>query len=399
MPGTDTTSGPRRVAFVPGTDAPRRVSRLAPALVGHHPSGVCPRQGNRPAALRGGRDRGLARRRRVEPVAHHAGSRRCDRARERRARRRAPAGDDARGGVWVGWDGGIETPRAGRRPRDQLRPVSPDAGARSTPTTTASPTARSGRCCTGSSSSRPSTAPAGMPTAPSTRISQPPTTPSVAGYRGCTTTTCCCSRGCSAGAVSTGRIGFFLHVPFPPPEVFARLPWRDSCSRACSGRTSSRSTRPGTATTSSVRAGSSSTGPSPRHRRFSSPTGALSERPPTRSRSMLPISPTGRARPGVDRALAGLQKQFADRRLLLGVDRLDYTKGIPERLRAIELLLELRPDLRREITFVQVAVPSRGEIREYRELARRRRAARRPDQRPLHRAGPRRCRCTTCTAA
>ena len=72
--------------------------------------------------------------------------------------------------------------------------------------------------------------------------------------------------------------------------------------------------------------------------------------------------------PGVDRALAGLRKQFADRRLLLGVDRLDYTKGIPERLRAIELLLELRPDLRREITFVQVAVPSRGEIREYREL-------------------------------
>ena len=72
--------------------------------------------------------------------------------------------------------------------------------------------------------------------------------------------------------------------------------------------------------------------------------------------------------PGVNRALAGLRKQFADRRLLLGVDRLDYTKGIPERLRAIELLLELRPDLRREITFVQVAVPSRGEIREYREL-------------------------------
>ncbi len=54
--------------------------------------------------------------------------------------------------------------------------------------------------------------------------------------------------------------------------------------------------------------------------------------------------------------------------MLLGVDRLDYTKGIPERLRAIELLLELRPELRGGIVFVQVAVPSRGEIREYREL-------------------------------
>ena len=76
----------------------------------------------------------------------------------------------------------------------------------------------------------------------------------------------------------------------------------------------------------------------------------------------------GRAQPAVERALSGLRAQFAGRRLLLGVDRLDYTKGIPERLRAIELLLELRPELRREITFVQVAVPSRGEIREYREL-------------------------------
>jgi trehalose-6-phosphate synthase len=73
-------------------------------------------------------------------------------------------------------------------------------------------------------------------------------------------------------------------------------------------------------------------------------------------------------RPAVGRALHGLQEQFRGRRLLLGVDRLDYTKGIPERLRAIELLFELRPELRREITFVQVAVPSRGEIREYREL-------------------------------
>jgi len=54
--------------------------------------------------------------------------------------------------------------------------------------------------------------------------------------------------------------------------------------------------------------------------------------------------------------------------VLLGVDRLDYTKGILERLRAIELLLELRPSLRRELAFVQVAVPSRGEVREYREL-------------------------------
>ena len=162
------------------------------------------------------------------------------------------------------------------------------------------------------------------------------------------------------------------------------------CWRACWAPTSSRSTRRATATTSCARACSASTGSRSRGRRFASATAAGCEPPPTRSRSMRPISRDRAHRPAVDRALAGLRKQFAGRRLLLGVDRLDYTKGIPERLRAIELLLELRPDLRREITFVQVAVPSRGEIREYRELRGRRRAARRPDQRSLHRARARR---------
>ena len=70
----------------------------------------------------------------------------------------------------------------------------------------------------------------------------------------------------------------------------------------------------------------------------------------------------------VERDLDRLRGQFAGRRVLVGVDRLDYTKGIVERLRAIELLLENRRDLRSKIAFVQIAVPSRGDIREYREL-------------------------------
>ena len=53
---------------------------------------------------------------------------------------------------------------------------------------------------------------------------------------------------------------------------------------------------------------------------------------------------------------------------MLGVDRLDYTKGIPERLRAIEVLLDVSPRRRVDLTFVQLAVPSRGDIREYEEL-------------------------------
>lgn len=49
----------------------------------------------------------------------------------------------------------------------------------------------------------------------------------------------------------------------------------------------------------------------------------------------------------------------------VGVDRLDYTKGIPERLAALDRLLSRRPDLRGRLTFVQVGVPSRSELESY----------------------------------
>ena len=49
----------------------------------------------------------------------------------------------------------------------------------------------------------------------------------------------------------------------------------------------------------------------------------------------------------------------------LGVDRLDYTKGIPERLAAIDALMTRRPELRGKVTFVQIGVPSRSELESY----------------------------------
>lgn len=57
-------------------------------------------------------------------------------------------------------------------------------------------------------------------------------------------------------------------------------------------------------------------------------------------------------------------------RVVLGVDRLDYTKGIPERIRAWERLLELYPEHREKVVLLQVAVPSRAEVPEYRALKR-----------------------------
>ena len=57
-----------------------------------------------------------------------------------------------------------------------------------------------------------------------------------------------------------------------------------------------------------------------------------------------------------------------DVRLLLGVDRLDYTKGIPERLLAFERLLENRPALRGKVVLLQVAAPGRAALAAYRAL-------------------------------
>jgi trehalose 6-phosphate synthase/phosphatase len=57
-------------------------------------------------------------------------------------------------------------------------------------------------------------------------------------------------------------------------------------------------------------------------------------------------------------------------RIVLGVDRLDYTKGIPERIRAFERLLELHPEHRENVVFLQLAVPSRSQVSEYRDLKR-----------------------------
>jgi trehalose 6-phosphate synthase/phosphatase len=54
--------------------------------------------------------------------------------------------------------------------------------------------------------------------------------------------------------------------------------------------------------------------------------------------------------------------------LMLGVDRLDYTKGIPKRLVAFEQLLERHPELHRRVSLQQVAVPTRDEIPAYRDL-------------------------------
>jgi len=65
-----------------------------------------------------------------------------------------------------------------------------------------------------------------------------------------------------------------------------------------------------------------------------------------------------------------LTDSLAGRALILGVDRLDYTKGLPHRLRGFAQLLRRFPEHRKRVRFLQIAPVSRGDVSEYRTLRR-----------------------------
>jgi trehalose 6-phosphate synthase len=163
-------------------------------------------------------------------------------------------------------------------------------------------------------------------------------------------------------------IGFFLHTPFPPPELIARLPWRDALLDGVLAGDSIgfqtvpfrdnfvRTVRRILPNVTAI--GDTLVHPDGRHvRAVAHPISIDVDEFATLAHS-----------PGTEAELAGLREQFAGRRVFLGVDRLDYTKGIRHRLQAIEALLERRPTLRRELAFVQIAVPSRDDVIEYQDL-------------------------------
>jgi trehalose 6-phosphate synthase len=151
-----------------------------------------------------------------------------------------------------------------------------------------------------------------------------------------------------------GQIGMFLHIPFPACDLFDTLPWANEliaamCAFDLVG--------------------------------FHTEQWATNFRDCVRARpcarglpeiSVLPIGVDPQAFDPSDSPpdpeVAGLRATLGQRRMLLGVDRLDYAKGIPERLQAFECLLETRPEWHGKICFVQISVPSREDIPEYAEL-------------------------------
>ena len=73
---------------------------------------------------------------------------------------------------------------------------------------------------------------------------------------------------------------------------------------------------------------------------------------------------------GTRKQLSELKQRFGYCKILLGVDRLDYTKGIPERLRAYRKFLQDYPEWRGKVVLIQVAVPSRERVPRYTRLRR-----------------------------
>jgi trehalose 6-phosphate synthase/phosphatase len=160
-------------------------------------------------------------------------------------------------------------------------------------------------------------------------------------------------------------IGFFLHTPFPSSEVYRLLPAREEVLRGLLG-----------ADYVSFQVGDYA-----RHFRSSCLRVLGLDSEPDRieyegRKVGIGVDPIGidtvgfretLADPETARLLESLEEQYAGRNLVLGVERLDYTKGIPQKLLAFERLLEQDPSYARRTTMLQVLVPSRLESPEYRQ--------------------------------
>ncbi|XP_014255923.1 alpha,alpha-trehalose-phosphate synthase [UDP-forming] [Cimex lectularius] len=154
------------------------------------------------------------------------------------------------------------------------------------------------------------------------------------------------------------KLAFFLHIPFPPWDIFRLFPWSDkilqgilSCDLVgfhtydysinfidcCNRRLGCRIDR----SEMLVEHGGRSVKVCP-----------------------LPIGiPFERFS-----SLAEKAPKLSNRTIILGVDRLDYTKGLPQRLKAFEMLLANYPEHIEKVEMLQIAVPSRTDVKEYQDL-------------------------------
>ncbi|CAK0785345.1 Trehalose-6-P synthase/phosphatase complex synthase subunit [Coccomyxa viridis] len=162
------------------------------------------------------------------------------------------------------------------------------------------------------------------------------------------------------------KVGWFLHTPFPSSEIYRTLPVREEVLRAV------------------LKADLIGFHTYDYARHFVSactrilglegtPEGVEDNGSLTRVAAFpIGIDPERFARalekPNVKAHIAQLLNRYAGRKVMLGVDRLDMIKGIPQKLLAFEKFLEEHPQWRDKVLLVQIAVPSRTDVPEYQRL-------------------------------
>ena len=172
----------------------------------------------------------------------------------------------------------------------------------------------------------------------------------------------------------TGRIDFFLHTPFPPSEIFRTLPWRQEVLR---GMLAADATvfhipryRDNFADAAASIAGASLSQPAQ--------DGSVELTHPD-GKTRIAAEPIGIDVQGITNLASSrtvqararrIRAAYGERPIVFGAERLDYTKGILERLNAVERMLRLHPESSGTFVLVQVVVPSRHVVEEYRRMKR-----------------------------
>jgi alpha,alpha-trehalose-phosphate synthase [UDP-forming]/trehalose-phosphatase len=162
----------------------------------------------------------------------------------------------------------------------------------------------------------------------------------------------------------SGPMGHFLHIPFPSLDMFAMLPWAAQLLDAlldfdllgfhtpqhvANFLSCASSLLPAKVADDVIR-----------HRGRETHITAMPI-------GIIPDSFQEPPEPAAVEEIEGLMRTLGDAKLVLGVDRLDYTKGIPERLLAFGRMLERFPEWRGKVSLVQVSVPSRADVPLYAE--------------------------------
>jgi trehalose 6-phosphate synthase len=167
------------------------------------------------------------------------------------------------------------------------------------------------------------------------------------------------------------RLGFFLHIPFPPLDIYLKLPWRFQILRHLLqydliGFQTTRDRRNFLGCVRALVKEAFVTGKGSRATILTGPREINVGTFPI-SIDYKEFAQHAESKEVSDTAWY-IHEQYQDQKIILGVDRLDYTKGILEKLMAFRNALHRYPELQEKVVMVQVVVPSRWEIPHYNTL-------------------------------